>query len=115
MKAFIKSIPGKICLGVLALVLLAAMGLCGYTWWHYSQPKFSQNDEDLAVVKAADVVEVIDRAGGHAHQRKAASKQRRQHRAERKAHARETLIKGNEERSDTPQHKDCVHQAFTPL
>ena len=40
MKAFIKSIPGKICLGVLALVLLAAMGLCGYTWWHYSQPKF---------------------------------------------------------------------------
>ena len=40
MKAFLKSIPGKICIVAAALVLLAALGLCGYTGWHYLQPKF---------------------------------------------------------------------------
>lgn len=40
MRAFVKSIPGKICLGAICLLLLAALGLCGYTGWHYLQPKF---------------------------------------------------------------------------
>ena len=40
MKAFLKSVPGKICIAAVALVLLAALRLCGYTFWHYMQPKF---------------------------------------------------------------------------
>ncbi len=39
MKAFLKSVPGKICLAVLGLVLLAALCLCGYTSWYHLQPK----------------------------------------------------------------------------
>ena len=40
MKAFLKTIPGKICIAAAVLVLLAVLGLCGYTGWHYLQPKF---------------------------------------------------------------------------
>lgn len=40
MREFLKTIPGKICLAAAALVLLAVLGLCGYTGWHYLQPKF---------------------------------------------------------------------------
>lgn len=40
MREFFKTIPGKLCLGAVALMLLAALGLSGYTLWHYLQPKF---------------------------------------------------------------------------
>lgn len=40
MREFLKTIPGKLCLGAAALVLLAALALSGYTLWHYLQPKF---------------------------------------------------------------------------
>ena len=40
MREFLKTVPGKICLAAAALVLLAVLGLCGYTGWHYLQPKF---------------------------------------------------------------------------
>ena len=39
MREFLKTIPGKVCLGAAALVLLAAIALSGYTLWHYLQPK----------------------------------------------------------------------------
>lgn len=40
MKNFLKSTPGKICIIALAVLLLAAAGLCGYTYWHYQLVKF---------------------------------------------------------------------------
>lgn len=40
MRAFLKSRPGKLCIAAVSLVLLAALGLCGYTGWHWLQPKF---------------------------------------------------------------------------
>ena len=40
MKNFLKSTPGKISMVVLAVLLLAAAALCGYTYWHYQLIKF---------------------------------------------------------------------------
>ena len=40
MKAFLKTVYGKILVISLSLILLAGLGLCGYTLWHYMQPKF---------------------------------------------------------------------------
>ena len=40
MREFFKTIPGKLCIGAAAFVLLAAIALSGYTLWHYLQPKF---------------------------------------------------------------------------
>ena len=40
MKKFLKSVPGIICIVAAALLLLAAAGLCGYTYWHYQLVKF---------------------------------------------------------------------------
>ena len=40
MKNFLKSTPGKICIIALAVLLLAAAGLCGHTYWHYQLVKF---------------------------------------------------------------------------
>lgn len=40
MKAFLRTVPGKLLIITLSVILLAALGLCGYTGWHYMQPKF---------------------------------------------------------------------------
>ncbi len=40
MREFLKTVLGKVCLGAAALVLAAALGLCGYTGVHYLLPKF---------------------------------------------------------------------------
>lgn len=40
MKKFLKSTPGIICCIALSVLLLAAAGLCGYTYWHYQLVKF---------------------------------------------------------------------------
>lgn len=40
MTAFLKTVPGKLLAITLSVILLAALGLCGYTGWHYMQPKF---------------------------------------------------------------------------
>lgn len=47
MKAFLKTLPGKLLLIGLCIVLLGAMGLCGYTLWHYMQPKFQDATMEL--------------------------------------------------------------------
>lgn len=40
MKEFLKTAPGMLLAISLCVILLAALGLCGYTGWHYMQPKF---------------------------------------------------------------------------
>lgn len=57
MRAFLKTIPGKICLIAAALVLLAVLGLCGYTGWHYLQPKF--HDVTIELGEAFPAVETF--------------------------------------------------------
>ncbi len=47
MREFFKTIPGKLCLGAAALVLLTALALSGYTLFHYLQPKFQDVTMEL--------------------------------------------------------------------
>lgn len=47
MKAFLKTVPGKILIITLSVILLATLGLCGYTGWHYMQPKFRDASIEL--------------------------------------------------------------------
>lgn len=54
MKKFLKSVPGIICIVVLALLLLGAAGLCGYTYWHYQLVKF----RDVTIELGQDLPEV---------------------------------------------------------
>lgn len=47
MKRFVKTLGGKLCIVGLAVVLLTALGLCGYSYWHYQQPKFQGKTIEL--------------------------------------------------------------------
>ncbi len=47
MKKFLKTVWGKLCIGAAALLLLAAILLCGYTLWHYNLPKFKDASAEL--------------------------------------------------------------------
>ena len=47
MKAFFKTLTGKILLITLSVLLTAFLGLCGYTGWYASQPKFQEVTVEL--------------------------------------------------------------------
>lgn len=47
MRKFLQSTLGKICVIGLSAVLLAALGLSGYTLWHYQLPKFQDMTIEL--------------------------------------------------------------------
>ena len=67
MKNFLKSTPGKICIIALAVLLLAAAGLCGYTYWHYQLVKFQnvtmELGEELPELSARALLDLLRGCG----------------------------------------------------